>query len=62
MLKNPNLNKYLDKKIIEIEKRAILQILNKENDPKPRKKKLSDIFDMKTKCPKGKKVCNCKKK
>ena len=58
MIKPPNLNKYLDKKKIDIDKKAILQILNKENETVKRKKTLKEIFNI-PKCPKGKKICRC---
>ena len=44
MIKTPDLKKYLDKRKIEIEKKTILKILNKENTPLVKKKKLKDIF------------------
>tara|TARA_R110002126_G_scaffold89145_3_gene213183 strand:+ start:794 stop:973 length:180 start_codon:yes stop_codon:yes gene_type:complete len=59
MIKTPDLKKYLDKRKIEIEKKTILKILNKENTPLVKKKKLKDIFIM-GKCPKGNKICKCK--
>ena len=49
MIKPSNLNKYLDKKKIDIDKKAILQILNKEKEPIKRKKTLNEIFNIPTK-------------
>jgi len=40
-----------------------LKEVQKKVSPKPRKKKVDELFNIKKKkiCPKGKKICNCKK-
>tara|TARA_R110002153_G_scaffold185499_1_gene338599 strand:+ start:14692 stop:14829 length:138 start_codon:yes stop_codon:yes gene_type:complete len=45
----------MDKKYLKDEREKIKKPLKK-----PKKKQLKEIFVMKKKCPKGKKVCNCK--
>ena len=40
-----------------------LKVVEKKINPPPKKKKIEEMFLIsKKKCPKGKKVCNCKKK